>query len=127
MPALKFGLAAVRLRELTLNPLSGYDLEGDDLRRHAGQYADLQSVHCRADVERPRKRFHHLYEVSSNHDMFEVGSNPAVREDPRRLGQNLFVGVATGNVGQDELLHVACCRKLSRFRCGEMAVVARHG
>ena len=27
MPALKFGLAEVRLGELTLNPLSGYDLE----------------------------------------------------------------------------------------------------
>ena len=32
----------------------------EDLRRHVEQCADLQPVHCRADVELSRMCFHHL-------------------------------------------------------------------
>src|ERR1700731_1509923 len=46
-----------------------------------------------------------------DYDSIEVGGYPAVREDPRRLGQYLVPGVASGNVGENELLYVACGRE----------------
>jgi|ERR1700722_11117845 hypothetical protein len=82
MPALKFGLAEVRLGELTLNPLSGNDLEPCRIyAATSSSMLDLQSVHCRADIELSRMGFHLLQEASSDHDVIEVGGNPAVRED----------------------------------------------
>ena len=62
----------------------------------------------------------------SDYDPIEVGSYPAVREDPRRLGQYLVGGVAAGNVGENELLYVACGCERCRFRRSKMAVVNRH-
>jgi hypothetical protein len=62
----------------------------------------------------------------SDYDPIEVGSYPAVREDPRRLGQYLVAGVAAGNVGENELLYVACGRERCRFCRSKMAVVSRH-
>lgn len=62
----------------------------------------------------------------SDYDSIEVGGYPAVREDPHRLGQYLVAGVAAGNVGENELLYVACGRERCRFRRSKMAVVERH-
>jgi hypothetical protein len=64
--------------------------------------------------------------MSSDYDVIEVGSDPAVGERLCCLGQDLFFRVAAGNVGKDELLHVARGGKRSRFRRSEMPVVARH-
>ncbi len=64
--------------------------------------------------------------VPSDYDAIEVGGYPAVREDTRRLGQYLVAGVAAGNVGENELLYVACGRERCRFRRSKMAVVSRH-
>src|ERR1700716_1981796 len=62
----------------------------------------------------------------SNDETGEVGGDPAVWEDHCRFGQDLFFGVSAGNVVEDKLLYVAFECERSRFRRGEMSVVACH-
>src|ERR1700694_5631001 len=62
----------------------------------------------------------------SSDETVEVAGDPAVWEDHCRFGQDLFFGVSAGNVVEDKLLYVAFERERSRFRRGEMAVVACH-
>ena len=40
---------------------------------------------------------------SSDNETVEVGGDPAVREDAFGFGNNLLFGIATGDMGQDEL------------------------
>lgn len=49
--------------------------------------------------------------VAPDHDVIEVGGDPAVRERLRRLGQDFFIRITSGNVGQDELPDVALSRE----------------
>src|SRR3979409_2754151 len=64
--------------------------------------------------------------LCSNAETGAVSGAPAFWEEHCRLGQDLFFGVSAGNVVEDKLLYVAFERERSRFRRGEMAVVACH-
>jgi hypothetical protein len=63
----------------------------------------------------------------SDHDVIEIGGDPAVGEHLRRLGEYLIFRIATGNVSQDELPDVALDRERSSFGGREVSVIARNG
>jgi hypothetical protein len=60
-----------------------------------------------------------------DHDVAEIGRNPAVWERLRRLGKYFLIAVATGNVGQHEQPDVALGGESGRFRRGKMSAVSR--
>ena len=63
---------------------------------------------------------------ASDRQSVEVGRHSGVGENFLRFRQNLFVGIASGDVGEGESLHAGGRSELGRFRRGEMAVVEGH-